>query len=253
MSVSFESKLKKYLKNIEIMKTPSCLDTDTIGFYIENKLPKGEKMRVEKHISSCLYCLNQLTELKELVYFQRQSTPLPSHLLQKIKDLFPKEEKFKKELSKDIFYPFIQRIFDLFAFPVRQWRYAAVSLATALAVILILIIYRGVTPEKPFDIEKIQQPRGFTMLSLKEVKNPIIIESESIENTFEQVRRLIQAHNGKMLEAIWFEKGIKLIFSLRREEETSLFNEFNKLVRIKIEKEGYRDKKGNIVLLLKER
>jgi len=253
MAVSFESELKKYLKNIEIMKTPSCLDTDTIGFYIENKLPKGEKMRVEKHISSCLYCLNQLTELKELVYFQRQSAPLPSYLLQKIKDLFPKEEKFKKELSKDIFSPFIQRISDLFTFPVRQWRYAAVSLATALAVILILIIYRGFTPEKPFEIEKIQQPRGFTMLSLKEVKNPIILETGDIDTIFEQVRKLIQAHNGKMLEAIWFEKGIKLIFSLRREEETSLFNEFNKLVRIKIEKEGYRDKKGNIVLLLKER
>jgi hypothetical protein len=253
MAVSFESKLKKYLKNIEIMKTPSCLDTDTIGFYIENKLPKGEKMRVEKHISSCLYCLNQLTELKELVYFQRQSAPLPSYLLQKIKDLFPKEEKFKKELSIDIFSPIIQRISDFFTFPVRQWRYATVSLATALAVILIMIIYRGVTPEKPFEIEKIPQPRGFTMLSLKEVENPIIIETGDINNTFEQVRRLIQARNGKMIEAVWIEKGIKLIFNLRREEETSLFNEFNKLVRTKIEKEGYRDKKGNIVILLKER
>ena len=253
MAVSFEPKLKKYLKNMEIMKTPSCLETDTIGFYIENKLPKGEKMRVEKHISSCLYCLNQLTELKELVYFQKQSAPLPSHLLQKIMGLFPKEEKLRKEFLKDIFYPFIQRISDFFTFPVRQWRYATVSLATALGVILIMIIYKGTTPEKPFVIEKIPQPRGFTMLSLKEVKNPIIIESQNIDNTFEQVRKLIQAHNGKMVEALWLEKNIKLIFSLGRDEEVSLFNELAKLGRIKIEKEGYRDKKGNIVVFLKER
>lgn len=253
MAVSFESKFKKYLKNIEIMKTPSCLDTDTIGFYIENKLPKGEKVRVEKHISSCLYCLNQLTELKELVYFQKQSVPLPSHLLQKIKGLFPKEEKPQKDFLKDIFSPVIQRISDFLTIPVRQWRYATVSLATALAVILIVIIYKGATPEKPFEIGKIPGGRPFTTLGLKEVRNPIILETGDIDTTFEQVRKLIQAHNGKMLEAIWIEKGMKLIFSLRKEEETSLLNEFNKLGGTKIEKEGYRDKKGNIVVLLKER
>ena len=253
MAVSFESKFKKYLKNIEIMKTPSCLDTDTIGFYIENKLPKGEKIRVEKHISSCLYCLNQLTELKELVYFQKQSVPLPSHLLQKIKGLFPKEEKPQKDFLKDIFSPVIQRISDFFTFPVRQWRYATVSLATALAVILIMIIYKGATPDKPFDIEKSMRPKDFTLLSLREVKNPIVIETGDIDSAFEQVRKLVQVHNGKMVEAIWIDQGIKLIFNLRREEETSLFNEFNKLGRTKVEKEGYRDKKGNIVVLLKEK
>lgn len=253
MAVSFESKFKKYFKNIEIMKTPSCLDTDTIGFYIENKLPKGEKMRVEKHISSCLYCLNQLAELKELIFFQKHRAPLPSRLLQNIKGLFPKGENPPKDFLKDIFYPFIQSIYDLFTFPIRQWRYATVSMATALAVIFIMIIYRGFTPDKPFDIEKMQQPRTFTMLHLKEVKNPIILETGDIDNTFEKVRRLIQAHNGKMIEAIWIEQGIKMVFSLEREGETPLFKEFSKLGRTKIEKEGYRDKKGNIVVLLKER
>ncbi len=253
MAVSFESKLKKYVKNIEIMKTSSCLETEIIGLYIEEKLPKGEKIRVEDHISSCLYCLNQLTELKELIYLQNKRASLPSHLLQRIKDLFPQEQQPKKEFPKDIFSPLIQRIFDFFTFPIRQWRYATVSLATALAVILIMIIYKGATPEKPFEIEKILGKQTFTTLSLKEVKNPIVIETGDIDNTFEQVRRLIQTHNGKMIEAMWMEKSIKLIFNLRREEETSLFNELNKLGRTKVEKEGYRDKKGNIVVLLKER
>jgi hypothetical protein len=253
MTNFFESKLKKYLKNIETMKTPSCLETQTIGLYIEDKLPQGEKMRVEKHITSCLYCLNQLTELKELIYFQKHRAPLPSRLLQNIMGLFPKVERPRKEFFKDIFPSFFQRISDLFTFPLRQWRYATVSLATALAVILMMIIYRGVTPEKPFEIERIQGKQVFTTLSLKEVRNPIIIETPDIDNTFERVRRLIQAHNGKMVEAVWIEKAINLTFSLRREEETSLFREFNKLGTTKIEKEGYRDKKGNIVVLLKER
>lgn len=253
MTNPFESILQNALKNMESQKTAACLGLEILGLYIEGKLPIGEKIRAEEHIGSCLYCLNQLTELKELVYFQRQSAPLPSHLLQRIKGLFPREERPRKEFLKDIFSPIIQRISDFFTFPVRQWRYATVSFATALAVILIMIIYRGVTPEKPFDIKKITEPRGFTMLSLKEVKNPIIIESENIDNTFEQVRKLIQAHNGKMVEAVWIEKAIKLTFSLRREEETSLFKELDKLGTTKIEKEGYRNRKGNIVVLLKER
>jgi hypothetical protein len=252
MTNPLDSVLQKALKNMESQKTPACLSLEILGLYIEGKLPAGEKIRAEEHIGSCLYCLNQLTELKELVYFQKQNAPLPSHLLQKIMGLFPKEEKQRKEFSKDIFYPVIQRISDFFTFPVRQWRYATVSLATALAVILIMMVYRGVTPEKPIEIEKILGKQVFTTLSLKEVKNPIIIESENIDNTFEQVRKLIQAHNGKMLEAIWIEKEIKLIFSLGSKEETSLFNEFNKLGRVEIGKEGYRDKKGNIVVLLKE-
>ena len=253
MADSFESKLRKYLKNIETMKTPSCLETETIGLYIEDKLPQGEKMTVEKHITSCFHCLNQLTELKELIYFQKHKAPLPSHLLQNIKSLFPKEKRRRKEFLKDIFSPIIQRISDLFTFPLRQWRYTTVSLATALAVILIIIAYRGVTPEKPFEMSKIPGEKTFTMLSLKEVRNPIILETGDIDNTFEQVRKLIQAHNGKMIEGTWLEKEIKLIFSLRKEEESSLFNELNKLGRIRIEKEGYRDRKGNIVVLLKER
>jgi hypothetical protein len=253
MPISIESKLRKYLKNIEIMKTPTCLRTEIIGLYIEGKLPKGERMRVENHISSCLYCLDQLTELKELIYFQEHRAALPSRLLQNLINLFPGVEKPRKELFKDIFSSFVQRISDLFTFPVSQWRYATVSLGTALAVILIIIVYRGVTPEKPFEMSKIPGEKTFATLSLKEARNPIIIETPDIDNTFERVRRLIQARNGKMLEALWVEKGIKLTFTLKKEEESSLFDDFSKLGEVSVQKEGYRDKKGNIVVLLKAR
>jgi hypothetical protein len=253
MAISFKSKLRKNLKNIEIMKTPTCLETEIIGLYIEGKLPKGEKMRVENHISSCLYCLNQLTELRELIYFEKQSFPLPSQLLQSIKGLFPKEERLRKEFLKDIFSQVIQRISDFFTFPIRQWRYATVSMATALLVILAVVVYRGVTPEKPFEITKIPKPGTLTTLRLTEAKNPIIIKTKDINETFERVRTLIQTHNGKMLEALWIEKGIKLTFALKKEEETSLFDDFSKLGDVSVKEEGHRDKRGNIVVFLKER
>jgi hypothetical protein len=252
MSVSFESKLRKYLKNIETMKTPSCIETETIGLYIEGKLPGGEKMRVEKHISSCLYCLDQLVELRELVYFQKNTIALTPHLLKNILDLCPKKERSIKQSFRDIIASSVQKMSDFFIYPLRLWRYATVSMVTALVVILALAVYRGVTPEKPSEITKIPKPGALTMLKLTEAQHPIIIKTGDVDKTFERVRVLIQAHNGRMLEALWIEKGIKLTFTLKKEEETSLFEDFGKLGEVSVQREGYRDKKGNIVILVKE-
>ena len=116
MPDSFESRLRKSLKSVEEMKTPSCLETETIGLYIEDKLPGGERMRVEKHIASCLYCLDQLVELRELVYFQKHSAPLPSHLLQKIVDLYPKEERPIKAVFQGYFFFFRSEGFRFLCF-----------------------------------------------------------------------------------------------------------------------------------------
>jgi len=81
----------------------------------------------------------------------------------------------------------------------------------------------------------------------------IIIETGDVDDAFERVRGIIQSHNGKMVEALWLEKKVKLIFSLGREQEGPFFDELNKLGTARIEKEGYRNKNGNIVVFLKER
>jgi hypothetical protein len=126
-------------------------------------------------------------------------------------------------------------------------------MATALGVILALVVYRGFTPEKPFEIIKIPKPGALTMLKLTEAQNPIIIKTTDVDKTFERVRVLIQAHDGKMLEALWIEKGIKITLTLKKEEETSLFDDFSKLGDVSVKEGGCRDKKGNIVVLLIER
>jgi len=60
MNTSFETKLKKALKNTEIFKTDDCPDITTIGLYIDNKLPEQEAAKIKMHIGSCLYCLEQV-------------------------------------------------------------------------------------------------------------------------------------------------------------------------------------------------
>ena len=147
MSTSFESILKKGLKNIEALQTPSCLTIQTIGLYIDGKLSKGERRRVEDHIDSCLYCLNQLLELKELVYLQRKTTPLASRVVRKMRDLYLTRERFKRGLLRDLISSPVHWIIDFFAFPFRQWRYATVSLIAASVAVLITLSIRSTEKE----------------------------------------------------------------------------------------------------------
>lgn len=137
MDMSFESKLQKALRNAEALKTPTCPDTATIGLYIEDKLTKAEAVRIETHISSCLYCLDQASELKELLYYQRKWTTIPYQLLTKLENLYLEEKKAEKKSLHGSINPFVGRMAALVTFPFRQWRYvmvSAVSICLTLAI-----------------------------------------------------------------------------------------------------------------------
>ncbi|MEI6153388.1 MAG: tetratricopeptide repeat protein [Deltaproteobacteria bacterium] len=137
MDTSFESKLKEALKSAEALKTPACPDTATIGLYIEEKLSKAEAIRIEAHISSCLYCLDQILELKELLYYQKKWTTIPYQLLAKLENLYVERKKPEKKSSRGFTKPFVGRMAAFFTFPFRQWRYvtvSAVSICLALAI-----------------------------------------------------------------------------------------------------------------------
>jgi tetratricopeptide (TPR) repeat protein len=137
MDTSFESKLKKALNNADALKTSTCPDIATIGLYIEDKLPKAEAIRIEAHISSCLYCLDQVSELKELLYYQKKWTSIPYHLLTKLENLYLERKKTEKKSLHGIINHFVGWMAAFFTFPFRKWRYvmvSAVSICLALAI-----------------------------------------------------------------------------------------------------------------------
>ncbi|MCX5808214.1 MAG: tetratricopeptide repeat protein [Proteobacteria bacterium] len=136
MDTSFESKLKEALKNAGALKTPTCPDTATIGLYIEEKLPKTEAIRIKAHISSCLYCLDQVSELKELLYYQKKWTTIPYQLLTKLENLYLEKKKSEKKSSHGFINSFAGRLAAFFTFPFRQWRYVMVSAVSICAVLL---------------------------------------------------------------------------------------------------------------------
>ena len=91
MEVPPEKLGTELLKDLERHKTPECLSLSVLGEYIEHKLPSQERDGAEKHLQSCLYCLNQLVELRELLFLEKKADPLPPHLENSLRRLAAKQ------------------------------------------------------------------------------------------------------------------------------------------------------------------
>lgn len=140
MDDNFESKLRKALKNTEVFKTPDCPDPTTIGLYIENKLPEQDAARIKRHISSCLYCLDQVSEMKALLYYRDKWTTIPYQHLTKLENLFAEKKKPLKKSSGRSVNHFVSWMTAFFTFPFRQWRYVTVSVVSICAALLFVSV-----------------------------------------------------------------------------------------------------------------
>ena len=89
-------------------------------------------------------------------------------------------------------------------------------------------------------------------ITLFEVKNPIIIETSDVDNSLDRFNRLIQDHKGKLLQNIPTDKEIRVTFSIEKNEEQPFFNQLSELGSVRIPKEGYKDRQGNIVVIFKK-
>jgi S1-C subfamily serine protease len=123
MSMGLENKIKVALTDIDNFMTADCLDVDTVGLYVENKLPEPQKAKVEAHLHTCLYCLKQLNDMTEILHIQRKHATVS----QVEADQYP----VPRSLS--------HRIKDFFSFSPLQWRYSAITLATAWMVFIVSI------------------------------------------------------------------------------------------------------------------
>ena len=70
------------MKEIDTLRAPECLDTVSIGLFAEGKLGDEEKQRAEEHLLTCLYCLKQLVDMKEMLYYEKHPTPISPELVQ---------------------------------------------------------------------------------------------------------------------------------------------------------------------------
>ena len=130
MDKSFDEKLKKALENAGDLKTPDCPDIATIGLFIEGKLSKAEAMRAEKHICSCLYCLDQVLELRELLHCKNKWTQVSDNFLGKLGTLYSENKRSERKSLHGFINAFVEQLAVFFSFPFRKWRYAIVSVVS---------------------------------------------------------------------------------------------------------------------------
>ncbi len=139
MNIPLKEKIENLLQDIDSLKTPACVDINTIGLYAENKLSNKEEQKAENHLQSCLYCLKQLNDMKEMLYFQEQKTSISPELIKKLSGLCLKQEETIRKTG--FLTLFVGKIKDFLAFPFRQWRYSVVGLASACMTSLFILFF----------------------------------------------------------------------------------------------------------------
>jgi hypothetical protein len=92
-----KAKITDAFNNFDDLKTPACLDAKTVGMFAEQKLADKDMAKAEAHIQSCLYCLSQLTEMKELLYLASEAEPVSPELEKKLAKLFSQHKQNRTE------------------------------------------------------------------------------------------------------------------------------------------------------------
>ena len=85
---AFEAGIKDVLKEIGKLRTSECLDTVSIGMFAEGRLTDEEGKRAEEHLRTCLYCIRQLNDMKELLYYQKHPVALSPGLSERLRVLY---------------------------------------------------------------------------------------------------------------------------------------------------------------------
>ena len=86
---TFEARIRNVLDEIDTLRTPECLDSNSIGKFAEGRLASEEKQIAEEHLLYCLYCLKQLNDMKALLYCRRHPTALSPKLIERLRSLCP--------------------------------------------------------------------------------------------------------------------------------------------------------------------
>lgn len=132
------------LEELDRHKTPGCLSQTILGQYIEHTLPGQERERAEKHLESCLYCVNQLVELRELLFLEKNADPLPPNLENSLRQLAAKQNPGARITTEQPSRSFASSLTNRLA---AFWKSSyAWQGATAFAIVATFAVYLGVFP-----------------------------------------------------------------------------------------------------------
>ena len=209
--------------------------------YVTNRMDEGRRQDAEKHVKICTECQKEIDELKKTINLLNQFQPPP------LSEEFKESVKQKLRALQIPLPPksLFQRLKESFQIRPLIWVLEGVAVM-AVIMLSVGIFYKSYNPYKSH-LETITKD---LQIELAEVKNPIIIEAGDLDNTLESLKELIRIHEGKVLQVLQLDKGLKITFSLEKEQESVLFDNLKQLGNLWMKEEGYKDGQGNIVILL---
>jgi S1-C subfamily serine protease len=128
--MDLETALKEGLKDIESFRTPDCPDVTVIGGYAEQKLDAARASEVEEHLKGCIYCLKQLNDITEMLYYEKHPALLSPRLQQKLREALRLKPAEQQPTLWD-------KLASLLTVSPQTWRYAAIGLAAAWGIFLV--------------------------------------------------------------------------------------------------------------------
>lgn len=119
-----------------------------------------------------------------------------------------------------------------------------------------ILVYRVYFPETyNQNIKEVGPIFGKTV---EAVKNPIIIEAKDVKESYLHLNELILSYKGVILRRKTFNYGVTLVINVPESNEDEFLDDLVSVGEVKtidrafLFKEGYKDKEGNIVIVIKE-
>ena len=178
MDNSLDTKIKEALQELDSLKSPDCLDDAAIGTYADNTVSDEERRQSEAHLQTCLYCLNRLNEMKELLHYQHHPVPVPNDLMDRLQGLIqPQEQKSEPDGTASV-KSFGKRLLRLLTFPITEWRYTAVGLVSAAIGVLVCLLVMG--PENRQVLQPQLNPDAFVSITALGDDGKVLHESQGV-------------------------------------------------------------------------
>lgn len=137
------------LRGIQSLKTEDCLGESRLGFYLEKRLSCEELAKIAPHLENCLYCLNQLTEMRGLIYLEGSSESLTADQVRNLsKNLFKGKQTEELIASRNNRSSSYSKRTGSFLFPLFEWKYA-VSFGFLMLVLSLVSMYVTIKIKNP--------------------------------------------------------------------------------------------------------
>jgi len=217
----------------------NCNDIDNLIYdYITGRLNDEERGNVDVHLKTCEICKGNLAIMREtlsLIDYWGPPKVSEDFADRVLRNICPQKEPLWQRIKEKIFFPIHIKL------PVQAF-------AAAALIFLAVFVYRSAfIPE----IDRI--PRKLTIEThIMPAKTPVVIETTDIDSDFSRLKELVETHKGRLVRKKPVDGWMEVTFHVPVENEEKVFFELSQLGKVRIEKQGYKDSEGNIVIILRE-